>query len=196
MLFQGEEWCSSSPFLYFVDFNDEPGLANAVAEGRCREFASFGWERHEIPDPTSAESFLRSKLIWDELDDTPHADMLYWYQSLIQLRKKLSALTTGRLDLIRAEFDAENEWLSVERAPIHIVCNFSKKNIALPCKSEDKCSILLASRSDCHLEGSDLHLPRESVAIVGPAEFSADQQCLWSPDFEDRLIPDPAWLSR
>jgi maltooligosyltrehalose trehalohydrolase len=195
MLFQGEEWSSSSPFLYFVDFQDEPELANAVAEGRCREFASFGWKREEIPDPTSPESFLRSKLLWDELDDAEHADMLAWHKALIVLRKKLSALTTGRLDLIRTECDAENEWLSVERGPIRIVCNFSTNEIALPCRSEDKCSLLLASCSACQVDDTDIRLPGESVAILGPAELSADKRCLWSPDYENRAIPATAWAS-
>jgi maltooligosyltrehalose trehalohydrolase len=193
MLFQGEEWSSSSPFLYFVDFQDEPDLANAVAEGRCREFASFGWQRDEIPDPVSAVSFLQSKLLWDELEDSEHAEMLAWHKALIALRKKLSALTTGRLDLIRTEFDAKKEWLTVERGPIRILCNFSTKSVALPCTAEDKCSILLASRAACQLKGTDVHLPAESVAIVGPRELADDKRCLWSPDFENRAIPGSAW---
>jgi maltooligosyltrehalose trehalohydrolase len=178
-----------------VDFQDEAELANAVAEGRCREFTSFGWRREEIPDPTSSVSFLQSKLLWDELDDTEHAEMLAWHKALIAIRKKLSALTTGRLDLIRTEFDAEKEWLSVERGPVRIACNFSNKSITLPCTSEDKCSILLASRSTCQLKGTNIRLPKESVAILGPAELSGDKRCLWSPDYESRPIPASAWAT-
>jgi maltooligosyltrehalose trehalohydrolase len=195
MLFQGEEWSSSSPFLYFVDFEQEPDLANAVVEGRCREFASFGWRREEIPDPTSPESFLRSKLVWEEIDDAGNADMLAWHKALIGIRKKLSALTTGRLDLIHTEFDKERQWLSVERGPVHILCNFSTNSIALPCTSEENCSILLASRSTCEFKGTDIYLPGESVAIVGPAELTADRPFLWSPDFENHVIPESAWVT-
>jgi len=54
MLFQGEEWAASSPFLYFVGFEEEPELARAVAEGRCREFSAFGWRPEEIPERTTA----------------------------------------------------------------------------------------------------------------------------------------------
>ncbi len=192
MLFQGEEWRSSSPFLYFVDFDEEPELANSVTEGRCREFASFGWRREEIPDPTSPESFLRSKLIWEEIDDKEHAEMLAWHKALIAIRKKLSALTTGRLDAVRAEYDAHSEWLLVERGPIHIVCNFSTNSVELRCKSEENCSILLASRPTCELRGADIHLPGESIAIIGPAEFSDGRQSLWTSEYESRGIPDIA----
>jgi len=42
LLFQGEEWGASTPFLYFTDHQD-PQLGRLVSEGRTREFASFGW---------------------------------------------------------------------------------------------------------------------------------------------------------
>ena len=41
LLFQGEEWGASTPFLYFTDHED-PELGHAVSEGRRREFAHFG----------------------------------------------------------------------------------------------------------------------------------------------------------
>jgi maltooligosyltrehalose trehalohydrolase len=40
MLFQGEEWGASTPFLYFTD-HAEPELVEAVRKGRCQEFAAF-----------------------------------------------------------------------------------------------------------------------------------------------------------
>src|SRR5690606_12550917 len=43
MLFMGEEWGASTPFLYFTD-HSEPELAEAVRNGRRREFAAFGWD--------------------------------------------------------------------------------------------------------------------------------------------------------
>ena len=38
-----------------------------------REFAEHGWDADEIPDPQDPETFLRSKLNWDEVDDGEHA---------------------------------------------------------------------------------------------------------------------------
>src|SRR5439155_1385049 len=39
LLFMGEEWASLRPFVFFCDF--EPGLRDAVRDGRRREFAHF-----------------------------------------------------------------------------------------------------------------------------------------------------------
>jgi maltooligosyltrehalose trehalohydrolase len=54
MLFQGEEWAASTPWLYFTDHQD-PDLGRAVSEGRRREFAAFGWKPDDIPDPQDPE---------------------------------------------------------------------------------------------------------------------------------------------
>lgn len=64
MLFMGEETGSRSPFLYFTDH--EPKLAQAVREGRRREFASFPEfadpaARERIPDPNGPETFEQSR---------------------------------------------------------------------------------------------------------------------------------------
>ena len=50
MLFAGEEWGASTPFLYFTDHTD-PKLGKAVSDGRRREFAAFGWNRATSPTP-------------------------------------------------------------------------------------------------------------------------------------------------
>ncbi|HYZ39072.1 MAG TPA: malto-oligosyltrehalose trehalohydrolase, partial [Stellaceae bacterium] len=70
LLFMGEEWASSRPFAFFCDF--EPGLREAVREGRRREFAHFPdfqeeSSRERIPDPTALSTFLMSRLDWAEL---------------------------------------------------------------------------------------------------------------------------------
>ena len=77
LLFQGEEWGASSPFLYFTAHEDNE-LGAKVREGRRSEFAAFGWEPAGIPDPQSLETFDRSRLRWDELGDDNHAPLLDW----------------------------------------------------------------------------------------------------------------------
>ncbi|MBV8690090.1 MAG: malto-oligosyltrehalose trehalohydrolase [Actinobacteria bacterium] len=86
LLFQGEEWGTSSPFQYFTDHRD-PGIAQAVTEGRRREFAAFGWRPEDVPDPQDPATFARSKLAWDELETAPHRDVLASYRALIGLRR-------------------------------------------------------------------------------------------------------------
>ena len=70
MLFQGEEWGASTPFFYFTDYH-EPKLANAVREGRCREFAAFGWKPEDTADPQARETFDGSVLNWREASHAP-----------------------------------------------------------------------------------------------------------------------------
>ena len=53
MLFQGEEWGASAPFLYFTD-HPEPDLGKAVREGRRKEFAAFGWNPEDARDSLQA----------------------------------------------------------------------------------------------------------------------------------------------
>ncbi|WP_242518751.1 malto-oligosyltrehalose trehalohydrolase [Halochromatium roseum] len=67
LLFMGEEFDADSPFLFFCDFG--PELADAVREGRRREFArSSGFtdaaSRASIPDPNDPGTFTRSRLDW------------------------------------------------------------------------------------------------------------------------------------
>jgi maltooligosyltrehalose trehalohydrolase len=64
LLFMGEEVGSHSPFLFFTDFHD--ALADAVREGRRKEFARFAAfadpaARARIPDPNASETFARSR---------------------------------------------------------------------------------------------------------------------------------------
>jgi maltooligosyltrehalose trehalohydrolase len=86
MLFQGEEWGASSPFLYFTDHPD-PALGDAVREGRRHEFASFGWDPNDIPDPQDIGTFSKSKLDWTEIQRAPHDGLLEWHRRLIALRR-------------------------------------------------------------------------------------------------------------
>jgi 1,4-alpha-glucan branching enzyme len=89
MLFMGEEFSASSPFLFFCDFGGE--LANAVREGRKREFKSFdrfGAPETDIPDPGGKSSYLQSRLSWNEMDNPFHAEWRNFYRGLLRIRAK------------------------------------------------------------------------------------------------------------
>ena len=86
LLFQGEEFAASTPFLYFADHEDAE-MAKAVREGRKREFAAFGFGSRRVPDPEARETFERSKLNWEEVGEGGHTEMLEWYRALIRLRR-------------------------------------------------------------------------------------------------------------
>ena len=80
---------SSAFFLFFCDFGEE--LANAVTEGRRREFAGFARfsdpaVREQIPDPNAVSTFTASVLDWQTLTQTPHQTVLALYRELLALR--------------------------------------------------------------------------------------------------------------
>ncbi len=87
LLFMGEEYGETAPFLYFVSHSDG-NLIAAVREGRRREFAAFGWAG-DVPDPQSERTFQESRLN-HSLKGRGRNRLLYeFYTELIALRKRL-----------------------------------------------------------------------------------------------------------
>lgn len=111
LLFQGEEWGASSPFLYFTDHQD-PGLARAVREGRRAEHASV---EGEVPDPQDPQTWARSILDWSERERPPHLEVLGWYRALLTLRHALPELTDGRRDELEVRVDEAAKIIIVRR---------------------------------------------------------------------------------
>jgi maltooligosyltrehalose trehalohydrolase len=90
MLFMGEEWGARQPFLFFCDFQ-EP-LADAVRQGRRREFAgfaAFGDEaaRERIPDPLAPDTFTTCRLDWSEAESGAGAERLAFVRQLLEIRR-------------------------------------------------------------------------------------------------------------
>jgi len=104
MLWMGEEWAASTPFPYFAGPRD-PELDDAVRRGRRDEFAAFGWDPSEIPDPVDEATARAARLRWDERDDGAHASMLDWYRRLLQLRRAHAELTDPRPASIDVQVD-------------------------------------------------------------------------------------------
>jgi maltooligosyltrehalose trehalohydrolase len=128
MLFQGEEWAASSPFLYFTDHTNQK-LGRAVSDGRRREFAAFGWAPEDVPDPQAEPTFLRSKLDWSERAREPHATMLAWYRHLTDLRRNTPALRDGRFDLVQTKVDDAARSLVVERGSVRVAVNLDPDEV-------------------------------------------------------------------
>jgi len=164
MLFQGEEWAATTPFIYFTD-HPEPELAKAVREGRQREFAAFGWKPEEIPDPQASETFARSKLNWSELGSPGCVEMLDWHKKLIRLRRSEPDLTNGNLEAVEVHFDESARWFVVKRGDIIVTCNFKNAIQEIPLPEGRKREVLMAS-SVVNFVESGIALPPESVAVV------------------------------
>ncbi len=89
LLFMGQEWAASSPFLYFSDHAGSLGVA--VSRGRREEFGHFSGfralEPDAIPDPQLESTFRRSKLDWSECHSFEHELTLELYQRMLALRR-------------------------------------------------------------------------------------------------------------
>lgn len=119
MLFMGEEWAASTPFPYFCGPRD-PGLDDAVREGRRREFAAFGWSPAAVPDPLAGATFESAKLRWDELADSHHAGVRDWYRRLIELRRRHRAVTDPRPGSVAVVVDEDRQRLVMTRGDVEV----------------------------------------------------------------------------
>jgi len=159
MLFQGEEWGASSPFLYFTDHPD-PALGKAVSKGRKGEFAAFGWDPSDIPDPQDPATFQRSKLDWSETLREPHAELLGWHRELIRLRRLHPPAAELGAGVVQHD---DGRWLAYERGDLTIVCNFSDAEVETPFAPGG--NVVLASSYEPKAGDGSLVLPPESVTI-------------------------------
>lgn len=86
LLFMGEEWSASSPFLFFSDMGED--LADAIRQARLDEMNEIpALVGRTPPDPMADETFRRSKLNWAELEQPDHQKFHALYRTLIELRK-------------------------------------------------------------------------------------------------------------
>jgi maltooligosyltrehalose trehalohydrolase len=101
MLFQGQEFAASSPFLYFADFDRD--LNDAVRRGRgdflsqfpsIRDFIASGC----LDDPASERTFERCKLNFAERE--AHAPVYRLHEDLLRLRREVSAFNTQQHGLV------------------------------------------------------------------------------------------------
>lgn len=179
MLFMGEEWSETNPFLYFVSHTD-PKLAEAVRNGRKAEFADFHAEG-EAPDPMSTDTFENSKLQWHLLDETEHQTMFNFYKSLIGLRKQHPVLKMPDRKNLRVAFHEEQNTLILHRwqEDKHIVCllNFSDsgRSVNLPDMEKSWTKLLFsgdkqwngqAEVADSFPAKSEVIIPAQSILII------------------------------
>ena len=137
LIFMGDEYAASTPFLYFCDFAGP--LAEAVREGRRREFSGFARfrdpaARERIPDPGAEETFAASKLKWEERTDGAHAAWLALYRELLAARTR-HIVPHLEGDRFGARFETVGgaglavDWTLGDGARLHLRANFS----ATPC---------------------------------------------------------------
>ncbi|MEP7104554.1 MAG: malto-oligosyltrehalose trehalohydrolase [Chloroflexota bacterium] len=126
LLFMGEEWGASSPFLFFSSHGDR-ALARAITEGRVREFKVFGWDASRVPDPQAPATYERSKLNWQEAGTGPHAELADWYRRLARLRRATPELRSG--DLAGVEVEVTGGRLRMRNGPVTVVCDWEADSV-------------------------------------------------------------------
>ncbi|MFH1258690.1 MAG: malto-oligosyltrehalose trehalohydrolase [Elusimicrobiota bacterium] len=147
LLFMGEEYAEDQPFLYFVSHSD-PGLIEAVREGRKKEFQSFQWA-DDLPDPQSPDTFRQSKLNWTKRAAGRHKVMEDFYRQLIKLRKEIPSLANLDKNNFKV-YRQEEKIVLIQRryagSGIVAVLNFGdKKELFCPAPDQGKGIKLLDS---------------------------------------------------
>ncbi|MCV7179882.1 malto-oligosyltrehalose trehalohydrolase [Mycolicibacterium sphagni] len=160
MLFMGEEWGASTPFQFFSS-HPEPELARATAEGRKAEFADHGWDADDVPDPQDSQTFLRSKLDWDEVGQGEHGRLLAFYRALIALRGTEPDMTDPWLADLIIDYDEDERWIVMRRGRIAIAANLGQAPVTVPAGGD-----VVLAWGEPAAESSRATLPAHSVAVL------------------------------
>ena len=187
LLFQGQEFGSSAPFLYFADHN--PELNPLVRQGRAKflaQFASLADRRSQetLPDPGDEQTFTRSKLDSDERRrNVSHCAL---HRDLITLRRCDPVLCSGTAGVDGAvlsdhafviRFFSENgndRLLVVNLGPDHAL-EIAPEPLLAPPARERGWTMLWQSEDPCyggpgasHIEAEDgsWRIPAESATLL------------------------------
>ncbi|WP_432142739.1 malto-oligosyltrehalose trehalohydrolase [Streptomyces sp. bgisy084] len=175
MLFMGEEWGATTPWQYFTDHQD-PELAEAVREGRRREFTAHEWagDAGDWPDPQDPATRDRCVLDWTEPAREPHTALLAWHRTLLTLRHELPPLTDPDPRHTAVHYDEAARWLLLRRGPLRVAVNLAPDTTAaVPVGDDDGGGAglqALAGWPGARLPDADgvLRLPPESAVVLGP----------------------------
>ena len=130
LLFMGEEYGETSPFLYFTSHEDKD-LVEAVRRGRREESAEFGWGG-DVPDPQDETTFANSKLKHQLRECLSNRALRLLYKELIRFRRAIHLGAEAEMDITAHE---EMRALTVFRksADSHLlmIFNFSPEEIEL-----------------------------------------------------------------
>jgi maltooligosyltrehalose trehalohydrolase len=143
MLFMGEEYAASTPFLFFCDFG--PELAAAVRKGRRAEFARFAAfanpaARERIPDPGAPATFEASKLRWEERSEGAHRERLDLVRLLIQRRleyvapRLAGARASGLAEIVNGALRVS--WTMGDGRRLRLLANFGPDPAPVPGPAE------------------------------------------------------------
>ncbi|MDD5319290.1 MAG: malto-oligosyltrehalose trehalohydrolase [Methylococcales bacterium] len=155
LLFMGQEWASSQPFPYFVDFSGE--LGDKVTQGRLQEFAKFT----EFTDvellrkmalPNAADTYQSARLAWDEINQEPHREWLEFHRELLRIRSNEITPRPRGITGGQAHYRLLNDralsvqWRLNDDSMLILVANLGTEPASVDCACDGK--VLFATASD------------------------------------------------
>ena len=171
MIFMGDEWGATTPFQFFVNFENDSALEEAIRKGRAKEFEnfkSFGGEDAAsiVPDPTALQTFEQSRLDWSEPDREPFASVLRETRDLLALRRDaiFPVLNSG---FVEAHFERLGDagldvtW-RFEGATLRLIANFGNDPLTRPKPSDAK----VLWQSDSATAGALIQLPSWAAIMM------------------------------
>jgi maltooligosyltrehalose trehalohydrolase len=177
LLFMGQEWAATTPFLFFADHHD--ALGRLVTAGRRREFEAFAAfrdpdTRERIPDPQALQTFFACRLLWEERGREPHASCWRCYRTLLHLRRREPALRHSRRGGASAAAVGDHIVLVRRSAPGHptlltAVCLRGGETLAL--RPQPLAAAPTGARWEVLFTSED----PQSVAAPHPASFDHPQ---------------------
>jgi maltooligosyltrehalose trehalohydrolase len=188
LLFMGDEYGETNPFLYFVSHTD-PALADAVRIGRARELESFGWDAR-VPDPQADATFARSKLDRAQLEHAPwHRQLLAMYRDLLHLRLTEPALRPGDAR-VHVTSDAELGWITLSLTPpsgrpLCAAFNLSAEERPIPLPAAHRPARWICTFCTDHPSYGGAHDPPSAMNALGEA---GEAPCATLPPFTAALF--------
>jgi maltooligosyltrehalose trehalohydrolase len=179
LLFQGQEFASSAPFMFFT--NHEPGLGRLVSHGRRQEFAAFRAfadpaVRAAIPDPQSTDTFERSRLDHREAEVGIGRTIWELHRELLRTRREDPVLQAYRRERLPLATTARQRSLVVTLdaggARRWLVANFGEQ---LRLRLDGEVERVLLFTEDARfgglatppvIEGDTVLVPRHSGALL------------------------------
>ena len=180
LLFMGEEYGETNPFGFFTDFHGE--LADAVREGRMREFAAwphFASPDHsaQISDPNDEGTFLQSQLDWHKLKHPGHRDRLAFVRSLLTARLERISPVLPRIGGDAGSFDRFGQHAAVVRwqlaggGQMALYFNVGEDAVDVPAPSQPDV-IFAHNDPDARALGEGKLMPDAVISILQPAAAS------------------------
>jgi len=195
MLFQGQEFAASSPFLYFADHNEE--LNKMIKKGRAdflAQFPSIGTKemQEKLAVPSDPDTFQKSKLNFEDRNKNSHIYQLH--KDLIHLKRNdpvISNVKTKEFDgavlndfafVIRFFTENENDRLLIVNLGTDLHLNPSPEPLLAP--FQKKCWKVLWSSEDVKYLGNgtppletddNWKIPGYAAFVLIPEENKEDE---------------------